>query len=138
MLQPKINEEPKVKLDKFNNFKTMGQIALGVAIVLPYELIKMGASLVSDKISTLRKNTFATDRKDLKLSSEEIKNPASLKSSHDKFNNFKIMGRVALGVAIVLPYELVKMGASLVSDRISELRKKAFSPGITIKDKNKL
>ena len=148
MLQPKINGEQKVTTGgnadqtshrtTFENSKNMGQIALGVAIVAPYELVKMGASLVSNKISELRGKSFSPDREELKLSDDEIKKQTSREVSNDNFNNFKIMGRIALGVAILLPYELVKMGASLVSDKISELRGKSFSPDSTIKDKNRL
>lgn len=114
----------------FENSKNMGKIALGVAIVAPIEIVKMGAGLVLDKINKLRGKSLPENGQD--LSSEEIKDNAS-----HKFDNFKTMGQIALGVAVLLPVELGKMAAVYVSGKINQIRGEYFSPSTSTDDNRK-
>ena len=83
------------------------------------------------------------DNECLKLSDIEVKKYNRSTKISNAFENFKIMGQMALGLTALAVVEVVKVGATLVSElggatgtalQINKLREKAFSGS---KDTNK-
>ena len=101
------------------------------------QLIKFHPPCIHAAQSVVNSETLADDNECLKLSDSEVKKYNRSKSISNAFENFKIMGQIALGVTALATFEVVKMGSSLISDKIKTLRENTF-PSITATNTNKL
>ena len=99
------------------------------------QLIQFDEPCIHAARSANRHGKLSPDNECLKLSNIEVnKYNRNLKIS-DAFENFKIMGQLALGLTALATVEIIKVGATLISEfglsnaasQMLKLRDKAFS-----------
>lgn len=107
------------------------------------QLIEFHEPCIHAARSVNREENLSENNECLKLSNIEVKKYNRSTKISNAFENFKIMGQMALGLTALAVVEVVKVGATLVSElsgaagtalQINKLREKAFSGS---KDTNK-
>lgn len=94
----------------FENFKIMGGIAVGLVALATIDISKVSAGLITNAVSNTR----------LLLTEKRIKPYECKEAIRNGFENFKIMGGMAVGLVALATIDIIKVSGELITNALDK------------------